>query len=115
MNENPETAPQQVEMVEPGAIASIQVSAGFYSRLQGVSQLLLDGKSYEQIESAHRLIEADKAPDGEPWVLGYETLLILYTELENNFRASKQTRMVPLDELSESESESDTDQGQGKG
>jgi hypothetical protein len=71
---------QVVEVIKEDAIVSIKMSTGYYKRIQNVIAFLLEGKPVSQIQASHQAIAARNIT--EPWIVQYETLLILCREFE---------------------------------
>ncbi len=76
---------QMIDIIKENAIVSIQMSTGYYKRIQQVIAFLLEGKTVAEIQESHKAISEKRA--NEPWMYNYETLLILCKEFEKNARA----------------------------
>lgn len=71
---------QVVEVIKEDAVVSIKMSTGYYKRIQNVIAFLLEGKPVTQIQASHQAIASRNIT--EPWIVQYETLLILCREFE---------------------------------
>lgn len=71
---------QMVEVIKEDAVVSIKMSTGYYKRVQNVIAFLLEGKPVPKIQAAHQAIASRNVT--EPWIVQYETLLILCREFE---------------------------------
>ena len=71
---------QMIEVIKEDAIVSIKMSTGYYKRIQTVVSFLLEGKSVSTVQAAHQAIASRNVT--EPWIVQYETLLILCREFE---------------------------------
>jgi len=98
MSDNTETT-DQVELIVPEAVVGIQMSTGYYHKIQHMLGFLLEGKTTEQLTSAHDQISRQAIT--EPWVTHYETLLILCREFEQRAKDQGFTKMVGLEEARE--------------
>jgi hypothetical protein len=76
---------QLIDIIKEDAIVSIKMSTGYYKRIQQVISHILEGKSAQAIQEAHKKI-SEKNSSAEPWIYQYETLLILCKEFEKTAR-----------------------------
>ncbi len=79
------TDDQVIDIIKEDAIVSVKMSTGYYKRIQQVIAHLLENKSVNTIQEAHKAI-SEKNSGKEPWIYHYETLLILCKEFEKNAR-----------------------------
>lgn len=81
-----------IEIIKPETIVNIQMSSGFYKKIQDVLATLLHGKSGEELSAAHKQISEQNIT--EAWIEQYETLLILAKEFE--YQARKEGFVVKV-------------------
>lgn len=90
---------ETVEIIEPTAVVSIEIGAGFYQKIQQVVGFLITEKSVEDLKSANDQIQTGVIT--EEWVKQYETLLILCKEFESEAIKNGLTKTVPASEVTE--------------
>lgn len=90
---------QEIDVIKEDAIVSIQMSTGYYKRIQQIIAFLLENKSISEIQASHKTIAEKKVT--EPWVYNYETLLILCKEFEKVARADGKIDKMTLREARE--------------
>ncbi len=97
--ETPEHSVDHVELIVPEAVVNIQMSTGYYHKIQHMLSFLLEGKTTEELTKAHEQISSQEIT--EPWVTQYETLLILCREFEQKAKDQGFTKMVSIEEARE--------------
>lgn len=88
---------QVVEVIKEDAIVSIKMSTGYYKRIQNVIAFLLEGKPVSQIQASHQAIASRNIT--EPWIVQYETLLILCREFEKEAKEGNFLEKMTIAEL----------------
>lgn len=88
---------QMVEVIKEDAIVSINMSTGYYKRIQNVIAFLLEGKPVSEVQAAHQAIASRKVT--EPWIVQYETLLILCKEFEKSAKDNGFIEKMTIAEL----------------
>jgi hypothetical protein len=91
---------QMIDVIKEDAIVSIQMSTGFYKRVQQIIGTLLENKSINEIQESHKII-SEKNSTSQPWIYNYETLLILCKEFEKVARADGKIDKMTLGEARE--------------
>lgn len=90
---------QMIEVIKEDAIVSIKMSTGYYKRIQTVISFLLEGKPISTVQAAHQAIASRNVT--EPWILQYETLLILCREFEKAAKEGGFIEQMTIAELRE--------------
>lgn len=86
-----------VEVINEKAVVAVNISTGFYKRIQGLLSTFLEGKTQEQIQQMHSKIQ-NKAVDTAE-VFHYETLLILCKEFETNAKTQGFVDKITIEEF----------------
>jgi len=86
-----------IDVIKEDAVVAIQMSTGYYKRIQEVTKFLIENKSSGVMELAHASIRDQKIT--EPWVFHYETLLILCNEFEKAAREGKHIHQMTMAEF----------------
>lgn len=97
--ENQSSSAETIEMIKPETLVKIEMSSGFYKKIQDLLGFILSGKSSEELSSAHAQISSQTVT--EEWVAHYETLLILAREFENTARSNGFIVKVTKEEAAE--------------
>lgn len=90
---------ETVEIIEPTAVVSIEIGAGFYQKIQQIVGFLIADKTVEDLKDANEQIQSGIITD--EWVKQYETLLVLCKEFESEAIKKGLTKTVPASEVSE--------------
>lgn len=85
----------QVEMIKPGAIIDLKVSASYLIRLQEVLTWLITSQDTEIVKQANERI--GKGEELEEWDEHYATLLSLISSLEDAAREQGKTEMMNME------------------
>lgn len=100
LKSNPEQTPvDNVEIILPEAVVEIQMSTGYYKKIQQLLAFIVETRSPEDIKDAHDQISSQEIV--HDWVHHYETLLILCREFEQKAKDQGFTKVVSLDEAAE--------------
>jgi hypothetical protein len=94
--ENPKSE-QLFDVITQEAVVSVNMSAGYYRRIQEVTASFVKGKNSEQINGAHDQIRNQAIT--EDWVKHYETMLILCKEFEAMAKEQGFVKKVNAEEL----------------
>lgn len=78
--EGQEQGSKMMEIIKPETLVSIPMSSGYYKKIQEALGFLVNGKSADELNEAHRQINEQVIT--EEWVIHYETLLMLAKEFE---------------------------------
>jgi hypothetical protein len=76
--------PDHVEIIKPEAVIPVDMSTGYYQRIQHMVTFLVQDKSQQELEAAHAQITTGEGTI--EWAKHYETLLILCKEFEMQAR-----------------------------
>lgn len=90
---------ETVEIIEPTAVVSVQIGAGFYQKIQQIVGFLIADKTVEDLRNANDQIQSENITD--EWVKHYETLLILCKEFESEAKKNGLTKTVVMSEVDE--------------
>jgi serine kinase of HPr protein (carbohydrate metabolism regulator) len=82
-----EPVKKEIQVIKNDSIISMKMSGYFYSRMQQVIKVLLDGKSEVEIQSAFKEIETKKIT--QEWIQSLETMFIFCKDFENTAKVEK--------------------------
>jgi hypothetical protein len=97
--ENPSVDDGLIEVIKPETLVSIPMSSGYYKKIQAALGAMINGKTNEELQSAHQQIATQTI--AEEWITHYETLLILAREFEETARKEGFITKVTKEEAAE--------------
>lgn len=92
-----------IEYIPDGVNVKIDISAGYYQRIQNLTAFLMENRTPQELQLAKEIIEGTEKDMSkiQPWMVHYETVMMFWTEFERVARVEGKTKSVPQSQLPE--------------
>lgn len=91
-----EAEERKLDIIDPEAVVSINISTGYYQKLQELLKFITVGKTPEEIQAAYAQIRDQKIID--PWAEQLQTLFIILKEFQEEANKAGHVMKMTKDE-----------------
>ncbi len=88
---------KKIEIIVPEAVISLNISTGYYQKMQSMLQRILNEKSVEVMEDAYNQIKNQDIK--ETWISDLETILIFVTDFQKEAKAKGFVKSMTKEEI----------------